>query len=336
MNPTSTDGNCGALNSATNATCLTSPFGNCCSAKGYCGSTDSYCGAGCQPGWGKCDTAGAEQTISTTGSCGETATSNTTCLGSEYGDCCSRLGYCGGNSSYCGVGCQSLYGSCTSSDDDDGGEDSTSSTATGTRTEMSTGAGATGTTTATGTATQAISTDGSCSREITCVGSEWGDCCSGHGWCGGNASYCGVGCQPEFGRCSTVPTGLGKGAIAGISVGAAVGGLLVVLGFVVWFLKRRRKGRYTAVVPLKGDGAGDRDGASLGQVQDTRGQGRGPVEMAAATPGGQQQQQFAVEIGQARKVPVEIGQADLTYTHELEGRGRGAVVEPVELPAAHR
>ncbi|RAH73976.1 uncharacterized protein BO66DRAFT_468378 [Aspergillus aculeatinus CBS 121060] len=329
MNPPSTDGNCSALNSATNATCLTSPFGNCCSAKGYCGSTDSYCGAGCQPGWGECNTAGSAQTISTTGSCGETVSSNTTCLGSEYGDCCSRLGYCGRNSSYCGVGCQSLFGSCAS-DDDEAGEEST------TRTRVGTGTAATGTTTATatGTATQAVSTDGSCNREITCVGSEWGDCCSGHGWCGANASYCGVGCQSEFGRCGTDSTGsgLGKGAIAGISVGAAVGGSLVVLGFVVWFLRRRRRGRYTAVVPVKGEG----EGGSLGQVQDARGQGNGSVEMAAATPGGQQQQQFAVEIGQARKVPVEIGQADVTYTHELEGRGSRGLVEPVELPATRR
>ncbi|PYI14592.1 hypothetical protein BO99DRAFT_289714, partial [Aspergillus violaceofuscus CBS 115571] len=190
MNPTSTDGNCSA-NSANNATCLTSTYGNCCSAKGYCGSTSAYCGAGCQPGYGKCHDASVQE-ISSTGSCGETATSNTTCLGSAYGDCCSGLGYCGGNSSYCGVGCQSLYGSCRISS----GASTTGGTAT-TTTRTSTGIGATG------TATQAISTDGSCSKAVTCLGSEWGDCCSGHGWCGGNASYCGVGCQPEFGRCST-------------------------------------------------------------------------------------------------------------------------------------
>ncbi|KAL4981239.1 hypothetical protein BDW66DRAFT_156304 [Aspergillus desertorum] len=110
MAQTSTDGNCGA-NSETNATCLNSSFGNCCSSKGYCGSTTAYCGEGCQLEFGTCNDASV-QTVSTTGSCGATLTSNVTCLGSEYGDCCSRMGYCGGNASYCGDGCQSGFGSC--------------------------------------------------------------------------------------------------------------------------------------------------------------------------------------------------------------------------------
>ncbi|KAI9369826.1 hypothetical protein BJX61DRAFT_545212 [Aspergillus egyptiacus] len=112
MNPISIDGNCGA-NSDTNATCTDSPFGNCCSAKGYCGSTLAYCGEGCQLPFGKCNDASV-QTISTTGSCGATLTSNITCLDSTYGDCCSRNGYCGGNSSYCGTGCQAEFGRCDS------------------------------------------------------------------------------------------------------------------------------------------------------------------------------------------------------------------------------
>ncbi|KAL6229807.1 hypothetical protein BDW75DRAFT_224401 [Aspergillus navahoensis] len=107
---TSTDGNCGA-NSETNATCLNSTYGNCCSSKGYCGATTDYCGEGCQQAFGTCNDA-TVQTVSTTGSCGATLTSNVTCLGSEYGDCCSRMGYCGGNASYCGDGCQSGFGSC--------------------------------------------------------------------------------------------------------------------------------------------------------------------------------------------------------------------------------
>ncbi|KAL4993254.1 hypothetical protein BDV10DRAFT_179472 [Aspergillus recurvatus] len=107
---TSTDGNCGA-NSETNATCLNSTFGNCCSSKGFCGSTTAYCGEGCQLEFGTCNDASV-QTVSTTGSCGATLTSNVTCLGSQYGDCCSRMGYCGGNASYCGDGCQSGFGSC--------------------------------------------------------------------------------------------------------------------------------------------------------------------------------------------------------------------------------
>ncbi|RGP72622.1 hypothetical protein FLONG3_6630 [Fusarium longipes] len=51
-NPTSQDGNCGS-NSDTNATCLTSSFGNCCSEKGFCGKTSAYCNEGCQDAFGK-------------------------------------------------------------------------------------------------------------------------------------------------------------------------------------------------------------------------------------------------------------------------------------------
>ncbi|KAL4983483.1 hypothetical protein BDW68DRAFT_181532, partial [Aspergillus falconensis] len=121
---TSTDGNCGA-NSETNATCLNSTFGNCCSSKGYCGSTTAYCSEGCQLEFGSCNDASV-QTVSTTGSCGATLTSNVTCLGSEYGDCCSRMGYCGGNASYCGDGCQSEFGSCEASSSTSGPSSSSS------------------------------------------------------------------------------------------------------------------------------------------------------------------------------------------------------------------
>ncbi|ERF69025.1 hypothetical protein EPUS_06712 [Endocarpon pusillum Z07020] len=52
-----------------------------------------------------------------------------------------------------------------------------------------------------------ISTDGSCGGETgsTCLGSEFGDCCSAKGWCGGNSSYCDIGCQGRFGKCSPAP-----------------------------------------------------------------------------------------------------------------------------------
>jgi len=38
-----------------------------------------------------------------------------TCLGSTFGNCCSANGWCGTTAPYCGTGCQSGYGSCTSS-----------------------------------------------------------------------------------------------------------------------------------------------------------------------------------------------------------------------------
>ncbi|KAI0150239.1 glycosyl hydrolase family 61-domain-containing protein [Xylariaceae sp. FL1272] len=54
---------------------------------------------------------GKDLAISGNGSCGES--SGNTCVGSVYGDCCSPAGWCGSSSYYCGVGCQSQFGSCT-------------------------------------------------------------------------------------------------------------------------------------------------------------------------------------------------------------------------------
>ncbi|KAK8092084.1 polysaccharide deacetylase [Apiospora hydei] len=49
------------------------------------------------------------------------------------------------------------------------------------------------------TSTQKVSVDGDCGGDITCEGSEFGNCCSVHGWCGSTPDYCGEGCQPNFG-----------------------------------------------------------------------------------------------------------------------------------------
>jgi len=35
-----------------------------------------------------------------------------TCLGSTYGPCCSKSGWCGNDDSYCGFGCQESWGTC--------------------------------------------------------------------------------------------------------------------------------------------------------------------------------------------------------------------------------
>ncbi|KAK4147058.1 uncharacterized protein C8A04DRAFT_34602 [Dichotomopilus funicola] len=52
----------------------------------------------------------------------------------------------------------------------------------------------------TGTGT---STDGSCGRGVSCLGTEWGDCCSVFGWCGSSDDYCSPDkCQPDWGTCS--------------------------------------------------------------------------------------------------------------------------------------
>lgn len=49
------------------------------------------------------------------------------------------------------------------------------------------------------------STDGSCggTKGFTCVGFSEGECCSQYGWCGNTAAYCGTGCNPLFGKCTS-------------------------------------------------------------------------------------------------------------------------------------
>jgi len=46
-----------------------------------------------------------------------------------------------------------------------------------------------------------ISTDGTCGSGVTCLGSNFGRCCSSHGYCGSSEAYCGKGCDPAFGEC---------------------------------------------------------------------------------------------------------------------------------------
>lgn len=84
-------------------------------------------------------------TVSPDATCG--GTDGYTCLGSFYGDCCSSSGYCGTTNVYCGQGCQSAFGNCTSTV---GG--------------------------------LVVSTDGTCGSGITCEGSTYGNCCSQYGY----------------------------------------------------------------------------------------------------------------------------------------------------------
>lgn len=105
----STDGNCSS-NSNINATCLSSTFGDCCSANGFCGKTDLYCGAGCQEASGNCYANAL--LISSDGRCGLQDPGKHICPQSTFGPCCSGTGWCGSNSTYCATGCQSDYGEC--------------------------------------------------------------------------------------------------------------------------------------------------------------------------------------------------------------------------------
>ncbi|KAJ1326026.1 Chitin recognition protein [Microdochium nivale] len=158
-----TDGACGKNNSG--KTCVGAAFGKCCSGSGFCGDTAAFCSAGCQSGFGTCDTGAS--TISTDGKCGA-SNGGKICKGSTFGDCCSSSGFCGDKSDHCAAGCQSAFGTCSG------------------------GAGS-------------ISTDGKCGASNggkTCKGSTFGDCCSSSGFCGAKTDHCSAGCQSAFGTCS--------------------------------------------------------------------------------------------------------------------------------------
>ncbi|KAE8316230.1 hypothetical protein BDV41DRAFT_137804 [Aspergillus transmontanensis] len=51
------------------------------------------------------------------------------------------------------------------------------------------------------TAKYAISRDGRCGGNFTCLGSKFGACCGKNGYCGTSPKHCGFGCQPNAGHC---------------------------------------------------------------------------------------------------------------------------------------
>jgi len=108
----------------------------------------------------------AYATTSPDGSCG--GVNGYTCFYGAFGNCCSSSGWCGSTTAYCGGGCQTTFGVCSSPP-----------------------------------AGQPISSNGQCggSAGQTCTASTFGNCCSSSGWCGSTAAYCGTGCQPGFGLC---------------------------------------------------------------------------------------------------------------------------------------
>ncbi|GKT45179.1 chitin deacetylase ARB_04768 [Colletotrichum spaethianum] len=119
-------------------------------------------------------------TISNDGNCGTGA--GKTCLGSAFGNCCSKNGYCGSTDDYCGAGCQSGFGNCTVA--------------------ASTG--------------PVINGDGSCGPKYnngTCLGSAFGNCCSQYGYCGSTTDHCGTGCQSGFGSCAGIASIFRRGLL---------------------------------------------------------------------------------------------------------------------------
>jgi len=180
------------------------PDKECCSQYGYCGSEADYC-SNCNPEWGYCPgntnpvkkttttvvktttttkkatkktTTTTKKTttptnISTDNRCGP-SNGNTVCPDNK---CCSQYGYCGTTSAYCGTGCQSGFGKCTTST---GGSSSSSSGKD---------------------YTKIVSTDGSCGAgKGRCPD---GQCCSQYGYCGTTLDHCkaSVGCQSKYGLC---------------------------------------------------------------------------------------------------------------------------------------
>lgn len=172
---------------------------------------------------------------SSTGSCGPLT--SLSCLTSQFGSCCSASSFCGSNATYCGSGCQPDFGACY--------PDSTqiSPADVGTCGATSTG-------------------------NYTCLGSVFGNCCSGNGFCGGGDTYCGSasGCQSGYGVCgskaadASVATtvlatataaatssaqdgsgGLSSGAKAGIAI-AVVVIALAIIGAIAFFVLKRRRG----------------------------------------------------------------------------------------------
>ncbi|KAM7207843.1 hypothetical protein V8F20_001885, partial [Naviculisporaceae sp. PSN 640] len=73
-----------------------------------------------------------------------------------------------------------------------------------------------------------VSKDGSCGNGFTCQGSEFGDCCSEHGWCGGTSDHCGPKCQAQFGLCASSGTGSSSSSPTPTSTGRPGGGATTV------------------------------------------------------------------------------------------------------------
>ncbi|KAF1967693.1 hypothetical protein BU23DRAFT_442129, partial [Bimuria novae-zelandiae CBS 107.79] len=108
--------------------------------------------------------------------------------------CCSKLGYCGSTSAFCGTGCQKGFGDCNSS---------VSSTLIISIVSNSSVSSAQASSSSAVTNAK-VSTDGSCggANGFTCLGSAFGNCCSEYRWCGSADIYCGTGCNAAFGSCS--------------------------------------------------------------------------------------------------------------------------------------
>ncbi|KAI0190299.1 hypothetical protein F4808DRAFT_29822 [Astrocystis sublimbata] len=176
---------------------------------------------------------GTATPVSTNGMCGQQQNWTSTCIGSQWGNCCGVGGYCGTGADYCGPGncqegtcdgapipystnglcgsqngwlecpakfgvCCSQYGNCGSGTDYCGSGCQSGKCVASTTTSS----------TAVVTPTQkpgSVSKDGTCGYGggLICSGSTFGNCCSAAGYCGSDTYSCQdiLGCQSAFGTC---------------------------------------------------------------------------------------------------------------------------------------
>lgn len=154
------------------------------------------------------------QSTTPDGTCGN----NKSCLGWSFGQCCSQWGYCGSGDTYCSLisGCQANYGICegsgsttspgvpsTTSSSTSSSSTSTVTTTSGTTSTSSTSSSASASPTASLPPGQTPTTDGTCGNNKSCLGWQYGQCCSQFGYCGSSDVYCSPisGCQASFGIC---------------------------------------------------------------------------------------------------------------------------------------
>ncbi|KAF2738185.1 glycoside hydrolase/deacetylase [Polyplosphaeria fusca] len=146
--------------------------------------------------------------VTTDATCG--GTNGYTCLGSQWGDCCSTAGWCGSTDAYCGTGCNPAFGTCgtTGNAASSSAPASSSTPAPSSVKPVSSSVAASSvkpasTSAAPPASTPKVSRDGTCgnAKNLTCKGSVWGQCCSSAGRCGSTKAVCGTGCQPGFGTC---------------------------------------------------------------------------------------------------------------------------------------
>ena len=120
-----------------------------------------------------------------------------------------RYGWCGSSTDHCGTGCNSAFGTCTSSGTTSKPASSSKAASSTVRSSSTRASSA-----PVSTPTKKVSTDATCggTNGYTCLGSTFGNCCSSGGWCGSTSAYCGTGCQSGFGNCGS-NTGSGSSSV---------------------------------------------------------------------------------------------------------------------------